>query len=238
MSLPVGDQEVGTSRRGFVRVSRLLLAGGVVAGPLYLVVAAAQASTREGFNIRRHAVSLLSNGHLGWIQITNFVVAGLLVVLAAIGIARTLKARRSGKWGPRLIGIYGLGLVASGLLVADPAFGFPIGAPDGPPVEVTWQGVGHFVAGGIGFAALVGACFVFARRQWVEGNRRWSAYSVTTGVVFFGSFAAVASGGGTSWANLTFTAGVVLAWAWLSLTTGNILVRLRATTGEERGVKR
>lgn len=237
MPLTVRERGIGMSRRGSNRMSTLMLASGVVASPAYVLVAAAQALTRNGFDIRRHAVSLLSNGHLGWIQITNFVVAGLLVVLGATGMARTLKARRGGTWGPRLIGIYGLSLVASGLLVADPALGFPIGAPEGPPVDATWQGVGHFAAGGIGFTALVGACFVFARHL-VEGSRGWSAYSVTTGVVFFGSFAAVASGGGASWANLTFTAGVVLAWTWLSLATGNILVRLRATTAAERGGER
>lgn len=233
--MTVKEREIGTPRRASTRVTRLLLGGGVVAGPLYLIVAAAQASTRNGFDIREHAVSLLSNGDLGWIQITNFVVAGVLVVLAAIGMARTLRAQRGGTWGPLLIGIYGLSLVASGLLVADPAFGFPIGTPDGPPVEATWHGVGHLAAGGIGFTALVGACFVFARHL-VEG-RGWSAYSVATGVVFFGSFAAVAAGGGASWANLLFTAGVVLAWTWLSLTTGNILAKLRSATAVERGVE-
>lgn len=232
--MAVREREIGTTRRASTRVSRLLLGGGVAAGPLYVVVAAAQASTRDGFDLRRHAVSLLSNGDWGWIQITNFVAVGVLVVLAAIGMSRTLRARRGGTWGPRLIGIYGLSLVASGLMVADPAFGFPVGTPEGPPVETTWQGIGHLAAGGVGFTALVAACFVFARHL-VDG-RGWSAYSVATGVVFFGSFAAVAAGGGVSWANLTFTAGVVLAWTWLSLTTGNILARLRGTT-PERGVE-
>lgn len=232
--MTVTERETGTSRRGATRTTRLLLAAGVAAGPLYVLVAAAQASTRSGFDIRDHAVSLLSNGDLGWIQITNFVVVGLLVVLAAMGMARTLRSRRGGTWGPRLMGIYGLSLVASGLLVADPAFGFPLGTPDGPPVETTWQGVGHFVAGSIGFTALVTACFVFARHP-IDGSG-WSAYSAATGVVFFGSFAAVAAGGGASWANLAFTVGVVLAWTWLSLTAAKMMTTLRPAAVGERGV--
>ena len=233
--MTVRERETGTPRRVSTRVTRLLLGGGVIAGPLYVLVAVAQAATRDGFDIRRHAVSLLSNGEWGWIQVTNFVVVGALVVLAAAGIARMLGARRGGTWGPRLIGVYGLSLVASGLLAADPAFGFPIGTPDGPPADATWQGVGHLVAGGIGFTALVSACFVFARHP-IDDNRGWSAYSATTGVVFFGSFAAVAAGGGAGWANLTFTAGVVLAWTWLSLTTGIMFAKLGDTT-PERGVE-
>lgn len=234
--MTVRERETGTLRRGSTRVTRLLLACGVAAGPLYVLVAAAQASTRDGFDIRRHAVSLLSNGDWGWIQITNFVAVGVLVVFAAVGMSRALGARQGGTWGPRLIGIYGLSMVASGLLVADPAFGFPIGVPEGPPAEATWQGVGHFAAGAIGFTALVGACFVFARH--LVDDKGWSAYTLTTGVVFFGSFVAVAAGGGASWANLTFTAGVVLAWTWLSLMTGNILATLRDTAARERGVGR
>ena len=64
---------------------RLLLAG-VLAGPFYLTVALAQALTRPGFDLRRHDVSLLANGSLGWIQIGNFLVSGLLAIVAAVGL--------------------------------------------------------------------------------------------------------------------------------------------------------
>lgn len=56
--------------------TRALLACGVVAGPLFIVVALIQAFTRSGFDPVRHPLSLLSLGDLGWIQITNFVVGG------------------------------------------------------------------------------------------------------------------------------------------------------------------
>ncbi len=55
-----------------VRITKSLLGYGVIAGPIYVVVAAAQALTREGYDPTRHAVSQLSNGALGWIQIANF----------------------------------------------------------------------------------------------------------------------------------------------------------------------
>jgi hypothetical protein len=51
---------------------------------------------RQGFEITRHDVSLLSNGNQGWIQITNFLVAGLLsspVQLECIGHCIPVKAR-------------------------------------------------------------------------------------------------------------------------------------------------
>jgi hypothetical protein len=46
------------------------------------VVSYAQALTRDGFDLTRNAFSFLSLGDLGWIQITIFVVCGLLFVVA------------------------------------------------------------------------------------------------------------------------------------------------------------
>jgi hypothetical protein len=43
-----------------------------------------QMLVRHGFDIRRHALSLLTNGDLGWIQILNFVLPGLLVIAGAL----------------------------------------------------------------------------------------------------------------------------------------------------------
>jgi len=48
-----------------------LLICGVVAGPLYIVVVAIQALTRDAFDLTRHPASLLSNGDVGWVQITS-----------------------------------------------------------------------------------------------------------------------------------------------------------------------
>jgi hypothetical protein len=48
-----------------------LLACGIVAGPLFLAVALIQAFTRDGYDLSRHPISLLTLGELGWIQITG-----------------------------------------------------------------------------------------------------------------------------------------------------------------------
>jgi Protein of unknown function (DUF998) len=63
------------------RQTRALLAWGVLAGPLYVAVTAIQALTRDGFNPRIHRYNLLTTGDLGWIHQTNYVVAGVLMVL-------------------------------------------------------------------------------------------------------------------------------------------------------------
>src|SRR3954454_21491086 len=90
------------------RVTRSLLGWGVIAGPFYVVVALAQALTREGFELTKHSWSLLANGDLGWIQITNFIATGLMVVAAAVGLHMTLRPERGSIWAALLLGGYGL----------------------------------------------------------------------------------------------------------------------------------
>lgn len=65
---------------------RTLLTGGVVAGPLFLIVALIQAAPRPGFDWVRHPLSLLSLGNFGWVQIANFVLTGVLFIGSAAGM--------------------------------------------------------------------------------------------------------------------------------------------------------
>jgi hypothetical protein len=192
--------------------NRLWLACGVVAGPLYVVVSLAQAKTRDGFDLARHPWSFLSNGDLGWLQISNFVLVGVLTIAFAVGLRRVWS--RPG-WAPRLIAVYGASLILAGVFRADPAQGFPVGTPPGPGT-VSWHGNLHFVVGGIGFACLIAACFVLARRFAAGGRRGWAWYSRITGVLFFAGFVGIASGGGSPATNLAFVAAVVLGWSWVS----------------------
>src|SRR6266508_6728134 len=111
--------------------TRTLLASGIAAGPLFVAVVLVQAVIRDGFDLTRHAVSLLSNGHLGWIQITSFAATGLLTIACAVGIRRVLGRGPGGTWGPRLVGIFGAGLVSAGVFRADATDGFPPGTPPG-----------------------------------------------------------------------------------------------------------
>jgi hypothetical protein len=53
--------------------TQALLPGGMVAGPLYLFAGLLHAAFRPGVDISRHALRLLSNGDLGWIQVANFI---------------------------------------------------------------------------------------------------------------------------------------------------------------------
>ena len=150
--------------------------------------------TREGFDWTRHALSLMSNGPWGWVQVANFLVSGLLVIAGAAGLKRAMPTGRGRAAGPLLIGIYGLGMIGAAFFTADPALGFPPGTPEGPPAVITMRGLMHFVSGGIGFLALIAACLVLAARFRGEGRSSWMAFSLATGVLFFAGFAGIASG--------------------------------------------
>ena len=102
-------------------------------------------------------------------------------------------------------------------MTADPVAGFPPGTSTEPPTTISWHGLGHFVAGAIGFIGLIVACLVLARRFQRERNPRWSVFSLITGIVYFASFAGIAASGGHVVFNLAFTVAVILGWLWITL---------------------
>src|SRR5690349_4078620 len=84
--------------------TRLLLLCGAIAGPLFIFSVLVQDYTRPGFDPRVYLLSLLSLGDWGWVQIANFVLAGVLNLLYAAGLWRRLHPGPAGTWGPLLIG--------------------------------------------------------------------------------------------------------------------------------------
>jgi hypothetical protein len=192
-----------------------LLTAGALAGPVYIGLGLGQALLRPGFDITRHDLSLLSNGELGWIQIANFALTGLLVIADAEGLRRTLHSGRGRTWGPLLLAGYGLGLIGAGVFVADPAFGFPPGTP-ADANSISWHGLLHIVSAALGFAALIGSCGVFSRRFAAEHETGWTVYSIFTGLVFLAGFVGVASGSGNTWSVIGFWIAVVLVWSWIT----------------------
>jgi hypothetical protein len=199
--------------------TRVLLACGTIAGPLFTVVAVLQMLNRDGFDPGRHPISLLSNGDLGWVQIANFVVAGLLFLAAAVGMRRVLRTGPGGTWGPRLIATLGVALLWGGVMVADPADGFPPGTPPGTPEQLTWHGILHAPAPPVALLSLIVACFVFARRFRGLGRQGWAVYCTATGVAAPILAVAAFVAGDFRW----LFASLVLLWGWASAITAQLL---------------
>ncbi|WP_238358519.1 MULTISPECIES: DUF998 domain-containing protein [Micromonospora] len=169
---------------GKQRTTGVLLAGGVAAGPVFAVSVTAQVLTRDGFDLSRQPLSLLALGEHGWIQIATFVVSGLLAFAGAAGMRRVLPpGRPGGVWVPRLVAVFGLGLIIGGVLVADPSMGWPAGAPQGPAETMSWHAVGHGVGAMLAFCSLTVACLVFARREARLGRPGVAVLSVAGAAV-------------------------------------------------------
>ena len=211
---PVAAEPAPASQR-----SRALLTCGAIAGPLFVGVAALQVAFRDGFDLTRHPLSLLSLGGYGWIQVANFIVAGVLCLPFAVGVRRVLHPGRAGTWGPRLLGAYGAGQVVAGLFSADPSVGFPAGAPEGNPAQVSWHAILHGVGAMVAFPALIVACFVLARRFAALRRAGWATYSVATGVAALALVAWPDQDG----LSVRLAVGALITSGWLSALAASLL---------------
>ncbi|NOU92928.1 DUF998 domain-containing protein [Paenibacillus sp. LMG 31456] len=162
---------------------RKLLMGGAISAPFFYAIVLVQVFTRTGFDIKRHAISSLTLGDLGWIQRTDFIVTGLFAVLAAFGIRSLLRGGVGSTWGSLLIGIYGFGMATAGIFRPDPGLGFPSGTPEGMPASMSDEAALHSAAFFMSFICLIAACFIFARRFAEQGKRVWSVYCMASGIV-------------------------------------------------------
>ena len=219
-----GQHEERRAARAVGTTTRALVTAGVVAGPLFVAVGLVQIVTREGFDLSRHPLSLLALGDAGWVQITNFVVAGVLMLAFAAGVARSLGGGPGRVWAPLLFALYGVGLVLGGAFTADPALGFPVGTPDGYPTEWTFHGTVHAFAAPLAFLSLVAVTFVVARRLRWEGHRQAAVWSRVIGVLCL--VLCIPFGPGAS---VRLFVGVALGFAWITA-YGIALLRARRSS--------
>ncbi|GAB3932709.1 DUF998 domain-containing protein [Micromonospora vulcania] len=194
------------------RRTRHLLVCGTVAGVLFPALSFGQALTRPGFDLRRHALSSLTLGDLGWLQFVAFAGTGLLAVAFAVGLWRALRPGRAGTVGPLLVGVYGVAMVGGGIFTPDPAYGWPPGAPEGAPEHASTGTILHTVCGAGAFLSLIAAGLLFAWRFAGQRRRGWAAYSAVSGVV---AFVLTALPWSEDSASIRFAVGAVLISGWL-----------------------
>ncbi len=207
-----------------------LLTCGAVGTLLFVGVLLFEGATRPGYDAWVRYGSELSLSDQGWMQITNFIGCGLLIVLGAVGMARALKTGPGARLGPLLVGLFGTGLVLAGIFTMDPRPGYPLDVITAVPKTV--HGTLHGLAGLLCFSSVAAAAIVLSRR--FRGTP-WAAYSLVTGMVVAASFiAATASsvldesgvlpGAPTG---LLQRVGIVAGWGWVALLT----LRLRMERG-------
>ena len=187
--------------------TRALLIAGAVTGPLFAAAATVQVLLREGFDLRRHPLSQLATGGPGFVQITNFIVAGIGVLCLAVGAHRTVSDGVGRRWLAPLIAIFGVGLIASGIFVMDPENGFPIGTPDGPAPSMSWHGIGHLVSVTIAFSGLAAACIVLTVRM-ARRRAGWAAVlNAAAALVFLAPVH-------PTWASIQIAFNGLVAFTW------------------------
>lgn len=155
--------------------NQVLLVCGMAAGPLFTAAYLLEGAGRVSYGPRRHPISSLTLGPAGWAQTVNFLFAGVLSLLFAVGLWRV---GPSG-WGALLVGAWAVGLLGAGAFRTDPVSGYPPGTPDRLQRH-TPAGALHDLFSSIGFLALAVACFVFAP----SGPPGWAVYSIASGVLF------------------------------------------------------
>lgn len=195
-------------------LTRALLACGVVAGPMYVMVTMAQALTRDGFDLRQHRFSWLTAGDLGWIHQSNMVLVGVLTVLFAVGVRQVRRTGRSAVWGPRLLVLFGVAYIIGGLLTADPVAGFPPGTTP-EMVHTTWHGAVQNASRGASTLFLIAANLVIAMWFAAEGRRGWAWFY---GAAFPVVLAALTAVGFAVIGDYSAFALAILATPWILVT--------------------
>src|SRR4030095_1850496 len=133
---------------------------GMAGSILFVATFTIEGSLRSGYDWRYMYVSELALGPRGVVQIVNFVVAGVLTMLFARGLATEFPAARAGVVAIRLVGF---GLVGGGASVMDPL--------TTPFRTRHWHGHLHAVFGALIMYGMLIGPFLFARE--FRRDRRW-----------------------------------------------------------------
>lgn len=193
--------------------TRTLLACGAVAGPLYLAVTVIESLTRDGFDWRHHRFSWLTTGDLGWIHQAAMVGVGVLMVLLALGMQRTMQTGRGATWAPRLMALFGAAYVVGGVFRADLHVGFPPGTTL-EMAQHTWHGTIQEASRSMSTLFLLATSGVIAGRFAALGRLGWAClYGAGIPAVF----AALTGLGVLLGGNPVAPAFLATPWIWVTV---------------------
>jgi len=218
---------VTTTRRRSVSTGTLLNLS-IVAGPVFAILATVQAIGRDGFDLRRHPLSQLATGDLGFVQVINFVLAGIGVLCLAVAQRHIVTDGVGRRWLARLIGGFGVGLIAAGVFTMDSQDGFPVGTPAGPAAQMSWHGVAHSVAAAAAYTSLAAACIVFTVRKARQRAVLPAVLSAAAALVFL---LPVIPG----WASIQMVVSGLVGFSWTTAVALGLRKALRAAA--EEGVR-
>ena len=189
----------------------LLLTCGLVGTVLFVVTFLIDGATRTGYRPLYHPVSALALGSRGWVQTSNFIVTGLLMIAAAAGTREALDVTI----GPALLALFGLALVVSGAFTMDPMRGYPPGTEEGTPTVLSRRQKVHDIFGFVVFSSLGSAAIAFGLA--LEGG--WKVYSFATAALIIVLIVVFV----TAWERDSPRSGllqrlmILVGWTWVAL---------------------
>jgi hypothetical membrane protein len=192
---------------------------GLLAGPvLFVAMGAAVLAQPDEFSVVNHENSDLGavTADSPWLdnQLGSNL-PGLLLLVFAIGLWRSLGSRRSARIGSVLVGVAGVGIFLSGFFRIDCRH-----IDRGCDPNSSWHAVAHNMTGGITVIGLVLAPFVLARA--LKFIPEWRDLWILTLVFGVGTIAAAVLGGaiGDGVASLL---GVLVWFIWITILAARML---------------
>lgn len=162
------------------KIKKLLGICGALGPLLFVTVFTLEGSLRAGYEPRSMYISALSLGPRGWMQITNFILLGILLFAFTRGLAAEFKGVKSARGGIVLLTIVAALYFISGPFVMDPT--------GTPTAQSTFHGLVHGLAGGIVFLLMAIIPFTFLRT--FKAMPAWRSFHPWT--LGFGIFLALA----------------------------------------------
>lgn len=141
---------------GFMNRLHLSSLAGMIGPVLFVGIFTIEGWLRSDYHSQEMYVSALSLGTRGWIQISNFIIFGILYLLFTRGVAVEFKDGKASKAGPLLFTISAICFLLSGPFVMDPM--------DTIQSQMSLHGMFHGIFGGIVFSLMPINSFVFLRR--------------------------------------------------------------------------
>jgi hypothetical protein len=150
----------------------------MVGSSLYVGVIVLEGLLRPDYHARTMFISELALGSRGFVQIANFIVFGLSILLFAMGAATAFGTTRPARIGMTLLVIVGICEVAAGLFVIDPvpAAGLTFSPIAIGPHHMSFHSKFHYVVSSLSFFLAPVCAFFFAFADRSTNDATWQAF--------------------------------------------------------------
>lgn len=205
----------------------------LICGPIgvfiFILSFIVQGVIRPDYTPLLHAVSSLSIGPQGWIQIVSFLLTGGLIAIFSQGI----KAHPDWKPTAVFVLLSGIGLLGAGIFSTDPIYGYPPAMPFRVS-QFTVHGRLHDVFSLLLFVCIPIACFKGSKIFITRQQPRLALYSVISAVILLLTFILAGMGfkqatGLISFPGLLQRMSIISGCAWLAV-LGVYLIKKKLQT--------